>query len=44
MFALLVRFSKLDEAYFQSDADEVILSNTGFAEGNTNGILSDTFR
>ena len=37
MFALLVRFTKLDEAYYQPEADEVLASDTGFAEGNING-------
>ncbi len=31
--------TKLDEAYYQPDADEVLTSNTGFAEGNINGIF-----
>ena len=37
MFSLIVHFSKLDEAYYQPEANEVIASNSGFAEGNTNG-------
>ena len=33
------RFTGLDLAYYQDEADSIIKSNIGFAEGNTNGAL-----